>query len=170
MLVCGEFAKRELRQWRSDSANLSDSDWEYTSSGAVAVFGEGTSDCTTYSPEGNACEESWSLSEHGRLYNWYAVADSSGLLPGGWHVPTPDEWTVLVEYLGGANAAGGQMKSDYGWHNNGNGTNSSGFSGLPGGFRGLNGKFFNAGYDGAWWTSAVAIRELHLTTGVSCHM
>ena len=59
----------------------------------------------------------------------------------------------------------GQMKSDYGWHNNGNGTNSSGFSGLPGGFRGLNGKFFNAGYDGAWWTSVAAIRELHFDHG-----
>ena len=37
------------------------------------------------------------------------------------------------------------MKTDYGWHNGWNGTNSSGFSGLPGGFRFSSGYFFDAG-------------------------
>ena len=32
---------------------------------------------------------------YGKLYNWYAVNDSSGLCPTGWHVPTHDEWTTL---------------------------------------------------------------------------
>ena len=30
---------------------------------------------------------------HGKLYNWYAVNDSRGLCPNGWHVPTDGEWT-----------------------------------------------------------------------------
>ena len=46
------------------------------------------------------------------------------------------------------------MKTDYGWHNDGNGTNSSGFSGLPGGFRDLDGDFYTAGVDGYWWSSS----------------
>jgi len=40
-----------------------------------------------------------------------------------------------------------------GWLNNGNGTNSSGFNGLPGGFRGLSGTFYNVGKYGSWWSS-----------------
>lgn len=44
------------------------------------------------------------------------------------------------------------MKSNYGelW----GGTNLSGFSGLPGGFRDLNGYLVYAGYIGYWWSSS----------------
>ena len=44
------------------------------------------------------------------------------------------------------------MKTDYGWVNGGNGTNTSGFSGLPGGYRLNNGLFYFAGFDGLWWS------------------
>ena len=46
------------------------------------------------------------------------------------------------------------MKATYGWHNGGNGTNSSGFSGLPGGNRDLNSYFDDAGYYESWWSSS----------------
>jgi hypothetical protein len=36
---------------------------------------------------------------HGKLYNWYAVADPRNLCPTGWHVPTDGEWNVLIGYL-----------------------------------------------------------------------
>ena len=50
---------------------------------------------------------------------------------------------------------GSQMKTDYGWYNGGNGANSSGFSGLPGGYRSnYDGDFFNAGSGGYWWSSS----------------
>ena len=50
---------------------------------------------------------------------------------------------------------GSQMKTDYGWEASGNGTNSSGFSGLPGGYRNYSdGDFDSAGYDGASWSSS----------------
>ena len=52
---------------------------------------------------------------------------------------------------------GTQMKTDYGWYGGGNGTNSSGFSGLPGGFRLYDidvGLCTNAGYNGYWWSSS----------------
>ena len=50
---------------------------------------------------------------------------------------------------------GTQMKTDYGWYvGAGNGTNSSGFSGLPGGGRDSNGYFYGAGDFGIWWSSS----------------
>ena len=49
---------------------------------------------------------------------------------------------------------GTQMKTTYGWSNGGNGTDSSGFSGLPGGYRFYDGNFVNAGYYGYWWSSS----------------
>ncbi len=47
------------------------------------------------------------------------------------------------------------MKTTYGWNGGGNGTNSSGFSGLPGGSRDLYDGYFNdAGNSGGWWSSS----------------
>ena len=134
-------------------AGLSDSEWENTTSGAVAVYGEDAG-CDDYSPDIDACDPAQSLNEYGRLYNWYAVDDARGLCPSGWHVPTDEEWTVMTAFLGGEFVAGGQMKTVYGWYNFGGGTNSSGFSGLPGGDRSSNGNFIGAGSGGFWWTSS----------------
>ena len=136
-------------------SGLSDSEWVNTSSGAVAVYGAGNSTCNNFSPDGDACDEAWSLSEYGRLYNWFAVDDARGICPSGWHVPTQGEWTVMTDHLGGAGIAGGQMKTDYGWYVGGNGTNSSGFSGLPGGYRNLHGDFYSAGDNAGWWSSSL---------------
>lgn len=46
-----------------------------------------------------------SLGEHGVIYNWYAVNDSRGLAPAGWHVPSVSEWKGLINNLGGENGA-----------------------------------------------------------------
>ena len=80
--------------------------------------------------------------------------DARGLCPTGWHVPTDGEWTVLTDFLGGSSVAGNEMKTTYGWYGGGNGTNSSGFSGLPGGDRFTNGNFYYAGSSGSWWSSS----------------
>ena len=133
-------------------AGLSDSDWQNATIGAVAVYGEGSGPCYNFNPDVDTCDESWSLNEYGRLYNWYAVVDARSLCPSGWHVPTDGEWTMMTDYLGEL-IAGGQMKTDYGWLDFGNGTNSSGFSALPGGFR-ASGYFMNAGKCGDWWASS----------------
>jgi len=89
---------------------------------------------------------------YGKLYNWYAVSDSRGLAPVGYHIPSDAEWTVLTDYLGGEEKAGAKMKSKQGWAEDGNGTNSSGFSGLPGGGRYDDGAFYNVGKYGTWWS------------------
>jgi len=97
---------------------------------------------------------------YGKLYNWYAVANSNKICPEGWHIPTDNEWNILIS---GLSIAGGKLKS-VGTKESGTGlwaapnsgaTNSSGFSGLPGGnlypFIG-NGSYLSKGYFGFWWT------------------
>ena len=143
-------------------ANLSYGEWGSTTSGAVAVYGEDAG-CDDFSPDGDACDSAWSLNEYGRLYNWYTVDDDRELCPTGWHVPTDGEWMTLEMELGmsesEANSEGWrgtdqglQMKTTYGWFSGGNGSNSSGFSGLPGGSRNTDGNFYFAGYYARWWS------------------
>jgi uncharacterized protein (TIGR02145 family) len=125
--------------------DLNNSQWTSTGSGAQAVYNN----------------DSGSLATYGRLYNWYAVNDSRGLCPSGFHVPSDGEWMTLEMDLGmtssEANATswrgtdqGTQMKTSS-W----GGTNSSGFSALPGGGRSSGGGyFFDQGYFGYWWSSS----------------
>ena len=95
--------------------------------------------------------------KYGKLYNWYAVNDSRGLVPDGYHIPSDAEWTELEDFLGGESVAGTKMKSTDFWADylgeSGNGTNEIGFSGLPAGFRTYFGSFSSIGYSGRWWSS-----------------
>jgi uncharacterized protein (TIGR02145 family) len=89
----------------------------------------------------------------GKLYNWYAVNDPRGLAPDGWTLPGDADWGELAYYFNGQDAAGFKMKSSSGWNEGNNGTNESGFNGLPGGYRVENGTFSNVGSIGTWWSS-----------------
>jgi uncharacterized protein (TIGR02145 family) len=92
---------------------------------------------------------------YGALYNWPAVM-TEGICPSGWHIPSDLEFTQLTDFLGGENIAGEQMKSTSGWWSeNGNGSNSSGFDGRPGGFA-YSGGFYNYGSNGNWWSSSAS--------------
>jgi uncharacterized protein (TIGR02145 family) len=96
--------------------------------------------------------------KYGKLYNWYTVNDPRGLAPKGWHIPTDEEWTILTNQLGGESKSGAKMKTKDGWKDGGNGTNSSGFLGLPGGFRDYDGRYFEyLGITGSWWSSTESI-------------
>jgi uncharacterized protein (TIGR02145 family) len=102
-------------------------------------------------------------SAYGAMYNWYTV-NTGNLCPTGWHAPSDDEYITLEEYLGlpAINAydwtwrgtdQGDQLKNTFGWAT-GNGTNTSGFSALPGGYRyAESGTFNNAGTIAYFWTS-----------------
>ena len=87
---------------------------------------------------------------YGKLYNWYAVNDSRGLAPSGFHVPTDTELTAVTD-----------MKDP------------AGFAGLPGGFRNFDGMFYDIGYYGIWWSSTQEDpsyawdRHLNYDTGVA---
>ncbi|MDD5528630.1 MAG: FISUMP domain-containing protein [bacterium] len=92
---------------------------------------------------------------YGRLYNWYAVADTHNMCPVGWHTPSDSEWTILTDYLGGESVAGGKLKENCTtlWKSpNFGATNESGFSALPGGYRGSYGGAFDGMMRyGYWW-------------------
>ena len=91
---------------------------------------------------------------YGKQYNLYAVNDTRGLAPAGYHIPSDKEWTVLTDFLGGEDLAGQKMKSLTGWADSGNGTNSSGFNGLPGGYCFDTGDFDGVAEVGGWWSSS----------------
>lgn len=112
-------------------------------------------------------QDSFTANKFGALYNWYAINSSTNgnkyVCPDGWHIPTDDEWTVLINYIdpdadGGnnMNRAGAKMKTEgtqYWRSPNTDASNESGFSGLPGGSRGHYGSYLFIENDGRWWSS-----------------
>jgi len=101
----------------------------------------------------------------GLHYNWYAVDDSRGICPTGWHVPTDDDWSRLDRELGGTPLSGPALKDSVGWFRGLKGLNSVGFAARPAGYRGLIQSFFNPnpfldyGYTAAWWSSTTDPRS-----------
>ncbi|MCF7823037.1 MAG: hypothetical protein K9N35_02600 [Candidatus Marinimicrobia bacterium] len=110
--------------------------WIHTSAGAYCFYDN--------SPENR--------DQYGLLYNWFAVADKRRLAPEGWHIPTEDEWLTLIDHLGGNYEAGEKLKTleegEYATME----TNSSGFSALPGGYRG-GGTYYQLGQSAIFWSS-----------------
>jgi len=91
---------------------------------------------------------------YGALYNWYAATDSRNIAPAGWHVPTYDELTTLINYLGGTLAAGKIKETGTNhWPSPNTGTNETGFTALPGGIRDGN-SFIGIEQTGYWWTTS----------------
>jgi uncharacterized protein (TIGR02145 family) len=137
---------------------LSNNAWENATIGAYAIYNNNQVNDGLY----------------GKLYNHYAVTDSRGLCPTGWHVPSDAEWNLLVKYLDSnadtvcgnclqSSIAGGALKSTAmqpspgGWNPPNTGaTNSSGFTALPGGLRFRLGGYYNLSSLGYWWSSSVA--------------
>lgn len=109
---------------------INNTDWISLTTGAYCDNDNNPSNSTTY----------------GRLYNWYVAASTNlkNACPTGWHVPSNEEWTTLMTNLGGQSVAGGKLKEKGTTHwdsPNTGATNETGFTALPGGFRGLSGKF-----------------------------
>ncbi len=113
---------------------------------------------------------------YGKLYNWYAVNDPRGLAPEGWHIPTDGEWKTLSISLG-MSPATADLSGAPDWYygtDEGNklkeqgtstwsgrtGTNSSGFTALPGGWNGMvygvTGFYYINGF-ASFWSSSEAI-------------
>lgn len=114
-----------------------------------------------------------SIKKFGALYNWYAV-NTSKLAPAGWHVATPADWDSLEYEIRHVHNPDGSVsirdtikpaaaRTDWttitdpylgyaiGYAQSLN--NSSGFSALPGGYRGDLAEFRNVGTEGRFWTS-----------------
>ncbi|MFB0517206.1 MAG: FISUMP domain-containing protein [Candidatus Neomarinimicrobiota bacterium] len=104
---------------------------------------------------------------YGYLYDWYAVNDSRGIAPAGWHVPTDEEWKTLEKQLGmdsseaddrGSRGTdeGGKLKvgGTVHWETpNIGATNESGFSALPGGYCSMGDYCEDLNYYAYFWTS-----------------
>jgi uncharacterized protein (TIGR02145 family) len=93
---------------------------------------------------------------YGKLYNWYAVRDARGLAPAGYQIPTDEQWSTLTTFIG--SVAGGKMKETdtSNWTSpNSEATNSTGFTGLPGGICISNGDFHFIGDYGYWWSATI---------------
>jgi len=106
---------------------------------------------------------------YGGLYNWFAV-NTGKLCPTGWHMPTYDEWTVLINYLtnnaygyaGSGPDIAKSMASKSGWTiysgagsvgNDQASNNNSGFTAFPSGNRDVSGAFQEIGTGSYWWSS-----------------
>ena len=124
-----------------------------------------------YDTAGSVCynNKAENCAKYGRLYNWETALAAC---PAGFHLPVYDEWTTLVEYVGGEKMAGKKLKSKTGWNNNGNGTDNYGFSALPSGYGKAGGKFSGIGYGDSWWsaTSYVGEELWSLAMGESAYM
>ena len=120
-----------------------------------------------YGYEGSTVSEAQATANYetyGVLYNWPAVM-TEGICPSGWHVPSDGEFTQLTDFLGGNSVAGGKMKEagyDH-WFplqfsEDPIATNSSGWTGLPGGYcateGGQPGGFYQNGEYGLWWSAS----------------
>lgn len=96
-------------------------EWTELETGAYAIYDDDPTNTDIY----------------GYLYNWYAITDERNICPADWHVPSDEEWKILINYLD-ENA---NMKlKESGCENwdcldNNIGTNESGFTALPGGYR-----------------------------------
>jgi uncharacterized protein (TIGR02145 family) len=106
---------------------------------------------------------------YGGLYKWNEMMQyvtnpgTQGICPpnGGWHLPTAEELLTITDFLGGEEVAGGEMKQtgtiqggDGLWFEPNEGaTNNSGFTGLPGGYRGYDGNFYFLGCYTHFWSS-----------------
>lgn len=98
---------------------------------------------------------------YGKLYNFYAVNDARGICPVGWHVPSQDEWMVLINYSGTDTSNGGKKLKETGtshWASTSAtvASNTTGFTALGGGYMGTSGSSSGSlTYLGYFWTSTI---------------
>ena len=162
--------------WMAENLNYADS--------VATASLKGKSWC--YNNESKNCDE------FGRLYTWAAAIDSvklatdaaksldcgfgkacvlmdmvQGICPRGWHLPTYREWDALLAAVGGESTAGEVLKSQEGWYDNGNGTDSFGFSALPAGRTNGEGDFLRDGTSAYFWSSSADRRYYAYYVGLN---
>jgi len=98
---------------------------------------------------------------YGYLYNQHTVLTNK-LAPEGWHVPTKTEMEMLISsmtYEDGNDEHNAMKLKEIGsvhWNSQfPGGTNYSGFTALPGGFRTMSGSYYDKGFAGCWWTNSL---------------
>jgi uncharacterized protein (TIGR02145 family) len=97
------------------------------------------------------------LDFEGRLYTWYTATDSRKICPAGWHLPSNDEWNVLLTHLGGNTLTSRDIRwgFNYYWDSMLNeGATEGSFGVQLVGFRSANGQFqYGSNYGTYWWSA-----------------
>ncbi|MGL1903143.1 MAG: hypothetical protein OCC49_13465 [Fibrobacterales bacterium] len=113
---------------------------------------------------------------YGRLYDWVnAYADTNiisdderfkySVCPEGWRIPDHSDWDTLAQFLVTQHNTpekkeqhwpeiGTLLKTTHGWNYAGNGSDTYGFSGLPGGVLLSNGQWEGLGERAIWWSAS----------------
>lgn len=107
-----------------------------------------------YEIEGSYCRNDSikNCEKYGRLYIWPAATKAC---PPGWHLPSDDEWTILVNLYGGMDSAGRHLKSKSDlWARDGKGTNKSLFNAMPFGTGTKETGYPQFGLNAIYWSSS----------------
>ncbi len=116
-----------------------------------------------YDDNSTNCDNYGGLYQWNEMMNYVTTEGTQGICPDGWYVPTDNEWETLMNFLGGGNVAGGEMKSTRTdpdahprWNSpNSGANNNSGFTAYPGGSRKYDATFpNNLGANSLWWSSS----------------
>ena len=175
------WTKKNLRVTRYNDNSPIDLDASGGANGFPSSENWSTRTSGAYTIYANQLSTGTNATNYGFLYNWFAAAGiitnmgspTKNICPTGWHVPTDGEWTIMIQtldpsqlvnsgnistYNGPQSAlAGGEMKSTSTlWDiasSPSPGTNTSGFSALPGGQRTSNGGFGLKGSFTLFWST-----------------
>lgn len=90
--------------------------------------------------------------KYGRLYNWEAAKKACAQLGDGWHLPTDEEWTKMVDYYGGTKYGKAKDKGKAVYQELAE-KGLSGFNALLGGHRSIDGSFLYLGTYGYYWSA-----------------
>ena len=150
--------------WMAENLNYADSAKTPSLKGKSWCYGDEPDNCAKY----------------GRLYTWAAAIDSvalatdsenpqdcgymrssknilpdvvHGICPDGWHLPDYRDFSNMLVHVGGYSIAGTVLKSQSGWNEGGNGTDTFGFNVLPVGIGYGNGSFDGLGDGTDFWSA-----------------
>jgi len=111
-----------------------------------------------YNAKGSLCygNSEENCKKYGRLYDWVTALNAC---PKGWHLPRGEEYADLQNYINSAQKCENDcnpvehLKAKSGWNDDKNGTDTYGFSALPGGIGYGPGDFRESGITSFWWTT-----------------
>jgi uncharacterized protein (TIGR02145 family) len=154
-----------MQCWMTQNLNIGTAipgSQEQTNNGILEkyCYGDNAANCDVYGGLYQWAETVQYLNGTTNTTAWNPVPTGNvqGICPAGWHLPDTADWTILTTYLGGASVAGGAMKEAGNMHwalPNTGATNSSGFTGLPGGGRwwGTGITFMGLSTNGLFWSA-----------------
>ena len=133
--------------------------------GAENMLDDGVIEKYCYDDDLTNCDTYGGLYQWAEIMNYTTQEGTQGICPGGWHIPSDQDWKNMEMHLGMSEAQanapdwrgddeGSKLKTVSGWLEGGNGTNSSGFTAIPSGYRaGEDNGFASLDNSAYWWTS-----------------